>query len=143
MASQRLLPENWLKIILKSNVDDLISLYKSHSSFRNILNDKYTLKLLLDNYKIKTRKEVISFNDFINEYDHNYASDRCEFKYNNLNQCIHNASARGQLYWVLYYLDKDPNNTYLAELTLLGAIENDNVNLGKWLMSEYPSLFDN
>ena len=141
MEFQRLLPENWLKVILRSDVDDLISLYKTTPSFRNILNDKYTLKLLLDNYRIKPSEEVTSFNDFIAEYDENYASERCESQ-QDIRDCIYNASSRGQLYWVYYYLEKDPNNLRLIDNALRGSATGNDVELAQWLINTYSIIIN-
>ena len=142
----KLLKENWLKVILNLEVDDLISLYQSDINYQNILDDKYTLKLLLDKWKIKYTQLPNNFKEFVDIYDNNYASKRCENKHT-IEDCIQYAGKNNQRDWLTYYFDKifneisdkfsDQENLIYYKKALIGAGEYNNVDLAEWIIENY------
>jgi hypothetical protein len=83
----------------------------------------------LDTFNIIPYKPVTLFKDFVKEYDYKYASPRCEEKIG-IDECAYNAGKQGQLYWIYYYLEKEPAN---ADKAFLGALEGGHINIARYL----------
>jgi hypothetical protein len=127
--------DDWLEVVLSSDVDTLINLYQTSTMLSELLDDTYTLNLLSKQHRLY-HTQIYDFADFIEAYDKQYASERCEQKYN-LKECIYKASKNGQLFWIYNYLDKDSS---LAEKAFVGAVIGNNTELVKWLINNYTSI---
>jgi hypothetical protein len=126
--------DNWRDIVDNLSIDDLISMYKTGSyNYREFLDSPVTIQYLLNKYHINTIKPG-TFRNFITVYDAYYASDRCEHKHR-LEFCLKNAVTKGQLYWVIYYLNKYPN---LVKKAFEIAAYHDQLEIGKYILENYP-----